>query len=105
MAKYVLAYSGGSTPASEQERGAVMAAWGSWLGSLGSAIVDPGNPFGAAKAIANDGSVSDGAATGLSGYSIVSADDLEAATALASGCPVFAAGGRLDLYEAIEISM
>ena len=45
MANYLLAYRGGSTPDSEEEQQAVMAAWTSWFGSLGPAVVDGGNPF------------------------------------------------------------
>jgi hypothetical protein len=98
MGKYVFAYSGGGMAATEEERNAAMAAWGGWFGQLGAAVVDPGNPFGVS---ANVGA--NGGGTGLSGYSVVSAGSLDAATELARGCPVLANGGSVDVYETLEI--
>ena len=46
MAKFVLAYRGGSVPDTEAEQQAAMEAWMGWFGSLGDAVVDGGNPFG-----------------------------------------------------------
>ena len=103
MATYVLAYTGGSEPASEEEGQAVMAAWIAWFGSLGDAVVDGGNPFGPATTIAADGTVTEGGASGLSGYSIITAADLAAATALAQGCPQLAAGGAIEVYETFDV--
>lgn len=103
MSSYVLAYTGGSTPESEQEQAEVMAAWGAWLGSLGDTLVDAGNPFGPSAGIAADGAVSQGAASGLTGYSILTADSLDTATAQAKGCPVLAAGGAVEVYEVFPV--
>jgi hypothetical protein len=104
MAKYLFAYTGGGGMAqTDAEREAAMAAWGGWFGSLGQAIVDGGNPFGPSATVTNGGSVSDGASAGLSGYSVVSADSLSAASELAKSCPVLAAGGTVEVYETIEI--
>jgi hypothetical protein len=103
MANYLLAYSGGNTPPTDAERDAQMAAWGKWFGELGDAVVDPGNPFGPSKAIAADSSVGDGAPSGLTGYSVLTADSLDAATEMAKGCPVFAVGGSVEVYETFEV--
>ena len=56
---YLLLYSGGSMPESEEEQATVMKAWDAWMHDLGSALKDGGNPFapGAAKTIAADGAV------------------------------------------------
>ena len=103
MAKYVLAYSGGSMPETEEAGAAVMAAWGAWLGGLGDAIVDQGNPFGASASVSADGSVSDAGASNINGYSIVKADSLAAATTLVKDCPALSGGGTVDVYETIEM--
>ena len=103
MANYVLAYSGGSMPETEEAGSAVMAAWTAWLGGLGDAVVDQCNPFGPSASIASDGAVSDGGSTGLTGYSIVTSDSLSAATALVKDCPALSAGGTVDVYEAIDM--
>lgn len=103
MAKYVLAYGNGRMPESEEEGAAVMAAWMAWFGKLGEAVVDGGNPFGPSMSVATDGTVSQGASSGLGGYSIISADSLDAAVAMAKGCPNLDSGGRVDVYETFEI--
>jgi hypothetical protein len=103
MAKYLLAYKGGGMPETDAERDAQMAAWGSWFGHLGQAVTDPGNPFGPSKAVAGDGSISDGAPSGLTGYSVVTADSLDAATGMAKTCPVVSDGGSVEVYETFEV--
>ena len=105
MANYVLLYSGGRMPESQEEQQAVMQAWGAWFGSLGSNLVDGGNPTtGQAKTIASDGSVSDGAAgMAASGYSIIKANSLDEATEMAKGCPVLQGGAKLVVLETFNV--
>jgi hypothetical protein len=103
MANYVLAYTGGGMAQTDEERQAAMAAWGSWFGTLGAAIVDAGNPFGPSATVATGGGVSEGGASSLTGYSVISADSLAAASALAGGCPVLASGGSVEVYETIPV--
>jgi hypothetical protein len=103
MGKYVLAYRGGGMPATPEEGEKVMAAWMNWFGSLGAAVVDGGNPFGPAQTISPDGAVSDGGIALLTGYSILSADSLAAATELAKGCPQLSSGGTVEVYETIDV--
>jgi hypothetical protein len=104
MANYLLAYKGGrGMPETEEERNAVMAAWGSWFEGLGEAVVDPGNPFGPSRSVSPGGSVADGASAGLTGYSVVKADSLDAATEMAKGCPVLARDGSVEVYETFEV--
>jgi hypothetical protein len=80
MATFLLAYraprnyTGGSADA--------MAAWNAWFERLGANLVDRGNPVFKTSSLGNCG-----ADTALGGYTLVSADDLEAAVALAKGCP------------------
>lgn len=103
MAKYVLAYRGGSAPETEAEGQAVMEQWMNWFGALGASVIDGGNPFGPAQTVASDGSVSDGGNAALTGYSIIDAADLDDAAAKAKGCPVLASGGSVEVYEAMDI--
>jgi hypothetical protein len=105
MANFVLLYSGGSMPATEAEQAAVLQAWGAWYEKLGSAVVDGGNPFTpTAKSIASDGTVRDGpVGTMASGYTIISADSLDAAVEKAKGCPVLQGGGQISVYETFNV--
>jgi hypothetical protein len=103
MSKFVFVYSGGSMALTREEQEASMQEWGTWFGTLGEAVTDPGNPFGASSAVTADGSVSGAGKLGASGYTVITADSLDAATAAAKGCPVLATGGAVDVYEALEM--
>jgi hypothetical protein len=103
MAKFVLAYRGGSVPATEAEQQSAMEAWMGWFGSLGESVVDGGAPFGASMTVAGDGSTAEGAPSQLTGYSILEADSIDAATDMAGGCPVLTAGGSVDVFEALPM--
>jgi len=103
MGKYLLAYRGGNMAATQEERDAAMAAWGQWLGDLGGSLVDAGNPFAGSAAIDGSGGVSDGANSGLTGYSILEASSLGEASEKTKGCPIFAGGGSVDVYETLAV--
>ena len=98
MGKYVLAFTGGSVPETEEEQKSVMDAWTAWFGTLGDAVVDVGNPFGAQAAVGG------GATSGLTGYTIVNASSLEDALDKAKSCPILDGGnGGVEVYETIEM--
>lgn len=101
MAKYVLAYTGGRMADTDEERQAAMEAWRDFLGGLGDALIDMGNPFGASATVTASGNGS--APNHLSGYSIITAASLEDATDKAKGAPVLDGGGTVEVYEALEI--
>ena len=105
MSKYILGYHGGSGMANtEEEVAAVMAKWGAWFAELGEAIVDGGAPTAQAATVASDGSVADGGGSNpLTGYSIVNADSLDAATAMAKSCPILEVGGSVEVAELMEM--
>ena len=103
MSDFVLLYSGGSMPETEEEQARVLKAWDDWYKELGSAIKDGGNPFApAAKTIGSDGSVSDGGPA-VSGYTILAAGSLDEAATLAKGSPVLAGGGSVSIHETFEV--
>jgi hypothetical protein len=105
MANFLLLYTGSSMPESPAEQEAVMAAWGAWFGKIGSNLVDGGNPFTPmAKSISSNGTVSNGPVGELaSGYSIIKADSLDAAVAVARECPVLQGGSKITVYETFPV--
>lgn len=104
MAKYVFSYHGGSAPADEAAGAAVMQAWMGWFETLGAAIIDGGNPTGQSKTVNGDGSVSNGGGSNpITGYSLVTATDIDAAVAMAKGCPILSGGGSVEVSEAHEM--
>jgi hypothetical protein len=105
VTKFLLLYHGGGMPETEAEKAAVMKAWESWYTSLGSAVVDPGNPFTpAAKKVASNGAVSNGSAgTMASGYTILQAESLDQAAKMAQSCPVLKGGAEISVFESFEV--
>lgn len=97
MGKYVLAYRGGAMEESPEAQEAVMGKWMGWFSEIGGAVSDMGNPFGSSTVVGSNTS------SGLTGYTIVAADSLDAAATLAKGCPVLEAGGSVEVYEALEM--
>ena len=103
MAKYLLLYEGGGMPETDEARAAAMQAWDAWFHQLGTAVADGGNPFApASNRVGPDGSISPGAGA-ATGYSILEADSLAAATDLAKGCPVLAGGASVGVYEIFDV--
>jgi hypothetical protein len=78
----------------------MMAAFGAWVASVGDHMIDPGAPLGAAKTVSADG-VADGGPGGIGGYSLISADDLDAAVGLVKNHPFVGRGGSLQVSEAV----
>jgi hypothetical protein len=103
--KYLLVYYGGSMPETPAAQARVMKQWTSWFTKLGPAIVDGGNPFsGAVNKIKPDGTVAKvPAGQRASGYSILEAPSLEAATKMAKGCPVIKGGASIAVYETFNV--
>lgn len=102
MAKYLLAYRGGGmgdTPEAQQK---AMEAWMAWFGSLGADLVDQGSPFGPSATVSGE-STSEGGTSALTGYTIITADSLSAASDKAKACPVLSSGGTIEVYEALEM--
>jgi hypothetical protein len=103
MGRFVFLYTGGQMADTPEGQKAAMEAWMGWFGTLGDDIVEPGNPFGASSTVTPDGSNTDGGASGVGGYSVISANSLSDAAGKAKGCPVLAGGGAVEVYEALPI--
>jgi hypothetical protein len=104
MAEFALLYAGGKTPESPQAQAESMKVWTDWFGSIGASLKDGGNPFARAMTVTADGSVKDGSnGTQLTGYTIVTAASIEAATDIAKGSPVLQDGGTVTVYELVNM--
>ncbi|QDY99941.1 hypothetical protein FQ775_05885 [Nitratireductor mangrovi] len=104
MPKFLYVYHGGSVPESEEEGKKVMQAWMDWMGSLGDAIIDGGNPVGMSKTVVPGGKVeANGGANPASGYSLINAADMDDALAKAKGCPILDAGGSVEVAETMDM--
>lgn len=95
MSAFVFAFRNDPAVAATEDE---VAAWGAWFQKLGPTVTDMGSRVGATSLL--------GASAGgnaLSGYALVDATDLAAATALAEGCPGLGYGGTVEVGELIPM--
>ena len=97
MAKYLLVYYGGKMETDPKRVEKSMANWMKWFAGLGKAVVDGGAPTQPGKIVSST-SVKSVGAKPVSGYSLLQADSLDAAVAMAKSCPVIADGGQVAVY-------
>lgn len=76
-----------------------MAAWQKFFENMGSSVVEVGDPIFARTLLGNPAQD-----TVLAGYSVITADDLESAVALAQDCPTLRDGGGLEVGEITPLS-
>lgn len=104
MAKYLFIYHGGKHPETEAEVKQVLDAWGAWLGGMGAAVIDGGNPVGKSTTVKSDGSVvENGGPNPASGYGMFEASSRADAIKKAKGCPILKAGGSVELADVIDM--
>lgn len=103
MPNFIFAYHGGGKPESPEEGQKVMAAWMAWYESMGTAVADGGAPVGMSKTVTASGIEDNGGSNPLSGFTLVTADSIEAATELAKGCPILQDGGTVEVAEALQM--
>ena len=102
MSNYIFAYHGGKRPETPEAGAELMARWKAWMGGLGDALVNPGNPVGMSKTVSSGGVSDDGGSNPLSGFSIVKADSMDAALEMAKGCPHLE-HGTIEVAEVMEM--
>ena len=89
MAKFVFSY---RVPRDYQPGAESGRAWQAWFESLGSSRIDTGHGVVATRTL---GKLD--AETRLGGYSLVTAEDIDGAAALAEGCPALQLGGGVEI--------
>jgi hypothetical protein len=102
MNRYVLIYRGAVQPENGQQH---MADWMSWVNDLGQAMLDPGTPVHPSQTITTGGISETQAADPVCGFSVIQADSMTDAIALARPCPHIAIGGSIEVAEAMNLPM
>jgi hypothetical protein len=103
MSNYIIAYRGGSKPASQEEGAAQMEKWKAWVADLGSAAVNPGTPLSATRIVSSTGVSDEMDASVLSGFSVVEAASMDDALEMAKNCPFLDTGGTLQVSEMMQM--
>ncbi len=105
MTKFMFIYHAPQAPADApppdpEQMQAVMQAWMAWSEKVGAGLVDFGNPLGGGVRVAADGATSSSERE-VSGYSVLEADDLDAALAFAKDHPhlTMPGGCEIEVHE------
>ena len=103
MAQFVFVYLGGNQPSNPEEANKHFAKYIEWLTSLGDSVVIPTIPLKDTSTVSPDGAIQEGGSSAMSGFSIIKAESMEAALAIAKDCPFLEIGGSLEVSEMMEM--
>jgi hypothetical protein len=102
MARFLVTYHGTEMPHEPEAMARSRDAFIQWAGKTGAPLVEPGAPVGTSKTLSRDGS-GDGPADGpFNGWSVVEADDVDAALELLRDHPFIERGGILQVSVPVE---
>src|SRR5204863_828696 len=88
--------------ASPEEMQKGMEPWMAWFGKMGSAVVDGGTPLGGGANLTKSGAAD--RKTQVAGYSVIEADDMNAAKSMVEDHPhCMAPGGSVEILEFLPL--
>jgi hypothetical protein len=112
MSEFVFLYRGGESGRSPEQMQQVMQKWVAWMKELGEKghMKDQGHPLErAGKTVkGKEKSFTDGPYAEkdiVGGYTLIEAKDLQQAAELSRGCPIFEAGGLVEVRPVMKMSM
>ncbi len=103
MKQFVYVYLGGNQPSNPEEAQKHFSKYMEWLSSLGDSVISPTIPLKDTSTVSPDGTIGEGGRTGMSGFTIIKAESMEAALSIAQGCPFLEIGGSLEVSELMQV--
>jgi hypothetical protein len=104
MKKFVYVYLGGNQPSSPEEAKEHFSKYREWITSLGDSVISPAIPLKNTSTVSPDGTIDEGGRTGMSGFTIIKAESMEAALSIAQACPFLEIGGSLEVSELMQMT-
>jgi len=104
MAKFMIAYYGGSKPSSKEEGMAHMGKWKEWVASLGDKVVNAGTPLMNSKLITSDNVIDDEDSGSMNGFAVIMAEDMDSAISIAKEDPFLQMNGTIRVSLMMEMS-
>lgn len=113
MGDFLYLYRGGRRGTTPEESEQIMQKWLAWMKELTASgnLKDPGQPLETEGKVVKDrrGTVTDGpfaeAKDLVGGFSLIEAENLAGAAELARGCPVFDAGGFVEVRPIMKMDL
>jgi len=103
MTQFVFVYLGGDQPSNPEEANKHFSKYMEWLSSLGESVISPTIPLKDTTTVSPDGTIREGGSSAMSGFTIIEADSMEAALAVAQACPFLEIGGSLEVSELMQM--
>ena len=113
MTEFIYLYRGGEAPKSPAEGQETMQKWMAWMKELGASghLKEVGSPLektgklvSGSKKVVSDGPFAE-AKDVIGGFTLVTAKDIDEAAELSKGCPIFAAGGAVEVRPILQMNM
>ena len=104
MTQFIISYFGGDHPETDEQKQAHFAKYQAWLAELGNAVIEPMVPFKSTSVISPNGDISKGSTVSLMGHTVIQAENMEAALALAKSCPFLDINGTLEVSEVANLA-
>jgi hypothetical protein len=102
MTRFLVTYHGSEMPHDPEAIAQARDAFIQWAGKTGAALVEPGDPIRSFKTIDRSGT-REGAAEGpFNGWSVIEADDADAALQILNDHPFIDRGGQLQVSQPLE---
>ena len=103
MPRFLVTYHGSNMPHDPESMAKARDAFMQWARKAGSALVEPGAPVAGARTVSSEGT-KNGAADGpFNGWSVVEAQDMNAAAKVLADHPFIGRGGVLQISEPAPI--
>lgn len=113
MSEFTYLFRGGTPPGTPELTQQRMQKWMAWMKDLEQKghLKDPGNPLASSgKVVKGDKkTVTDGpyaeSKDVIGGYLVIKAKDIDDAVEIAQGCPIFEAGGMVEVRPVMKLNM
>lgn len=103
LKQFVLVYLGGNHPSDPDAANKHFDKYMSWLSALGDAVVIPTIPLKDTHTVSSDGTTEEGGSSAMSGFSVIKAESMQAALAIAQSCPFLEINGSLEVSEMMQM--
>jgi uncharacterized protein YciI len=104
MKQYVLVYLGGNHPTNQEEAKLHQMKYVEWLKSIEDVLVIPSIPLKDTNTVSSNGAIKEGSTCAMSGFTVMKADSMEDALAIAQACPFLEIGGSLEVSEMMQLT-
>ena len=103
MTRFLVTYHGSEMPHEQEAIAQARDAFIQWASKTGAALVEPGDPVRSFKTLDRNGTREEAAEGPFNGWSVIEAEDVDAAIRILADHPFVGRGGQLQVSEPLEV--